>query len=117
MKLKVSKGGVPVGSYAATFKGAEPFKDKEGKYGEGLRWNWQVQSGPQAGQTASRITGTTPSPKNACGKMVSGLLGRPLQPDEEIDIDSLVGKSYLIVVVATENGARVDAVLPAPTTN
>jgi hypothetical protein len=115
MKLTVSAGGVPAGNYVAKFKGIEPYQDKENKYGEGLRWTWQVEKGPHAGQTASRITGCSPSPKNACGKILSGLLNRPVQPSEEVDINDFVGKSYLIVVGAAESGTRVETVLEATT--
>jgi hypothetical protein len=47
--------------------------------------------------------------------MVSGLVGRALNLDEEIEIEEFVGRSYLIVVAAADNGgSRVDAVIAAP---
>jgi hypothetical protein len=76
MKLKVSPGGVPPGNYAAKFAGVESVTND--KYGDGLRWKFAISQGPQSGQVASRVTGLTPSPKNGCGKMLSGLVGRAL---------------------------------------
>lgn len=110
--LKITSGGVPVGSYKATFAGYEVQpENKEKGYGAGLRWKFTVTEGPQAGQTASRITGSAPSPKNAAGKILTGLLGRAVAEGEAIDPDTLIGKPYLIVVGAGQNGGtRVEAV-------
>jgi hypothetical protein len=110
----VGSGGVPIGTYTATFQGieAQP-EDKDRGYGPGTRWKFQIEAGPHRGQTASRITRTTPSPRNTCGKMLSGLLGRALQEGEEIDLDQCIGQRYMIVVGAGPmGGARVEAVAP-----
>jgi hypothetical protein len=113
--LTVSAGGVPVGSYVATFAGAEPQpENKERGYPAGLRWKFTIDNGPQAGQTASRITSTAPSLKNPCGKILSGLLGRALKEGEPVNPDDYVGRKYLIVVAAGQGGGtRVEAVAPA----
>lgn len=114
--LKVSSGGVPVGNYTGSFAGVEPAaENKEKGYGAGLRWKYTIDSGPYQGQTASRITGPTPTPKNVCGKMLSGLLGRALAEGEQIDPDQFVGKRFMIVVAAGQSGGtRVEAVVPIP---
>jgi hypothetical protein len=112
----VSSGGVPAGSYNGTFAGieAQP-ENKEKGYPAGIRWKFIIDAGPHAGQTASRITGTTPSPKNGCGKMLSGLIGRALKEGEQIDPDAYIGKRYLLVVAAGQGGGtRVEAIAPAP---
>src|SRR5262245_17394797 len=112
--LTVSSGGVPVGNYTSTFSGVESQpENKEKGYGAGIKWKFTVDAGPQAGQIASRITGPTPTPKNSCGKMLSGLLGRALREGEQIDPDSFVGKKYMLVVAAGQNGGtRVEAIVP-----
>jgi hypothetical protein len=113
--LTVTSGGVPIGNYVARFSGVEAQpENKEKGYGAGLRWKFTIESGPQAGQVASRVTGPVPSPKNSCGKMLAGLLGRAIQEKEQIDPDQFVGKRYMIVVAASQGGAtRVEAVVPA----
>jgi hypothetical protein len=114
----VSSGGVPIGNYTATFAGIEAQPaNKEKGYAAGLRWKFTIDAGPHAGQTASRITGTTPSPKNGCGKMLSGLIGRALKEGEQIEPDTYIGKRYLLVVAAGQGGGtRVEAVAATPAT-
>lgn len=114
--LTVSAGGVPVGNYSGSFAGVEttPANTEKG-YPPGLRWKWVVGAGPCAGQSVSRVTGTAPSPKNSCGKILSGLLGRALKEGEAIDPDHYLGKQYLLVVAPGQGGGtRVEAVLPCP---
>ena len=114
MKLVVSSGGVPAGSYQAAFKEAEAV---DNDYGPGLRWVFEVASGPYAGQKTSRITAQTPTPKNACGRILAGLLGKKLTADEEIDLSNFVGNTYLIVVAETQTGmTRVETVTRLPDT-
>jgi hypothetical protein len=112
--LTVGPGGVPVGNYTATFAGVEPApENREKGYGPGLRWKFCVSAGQHAGQTASRITGTVPSPRNSCGKILAGLLGRPLKEGEQVDPAAYVGKPFLVIVAAGQNGGtRVEAVTP-----
>jgi hypothetical protein len=114
--LTVIEGGVPPGTYASTFLGVEPQpENKERGFPPGLRWRFKVSAGSLAGQIASRVTGPSPSPKNGCGKMLAGLLGRPLTPMEQIDLQKLVGQSFTIVVATGQmGGSRVEAVVPAP---
>jgi hypothetical protein len=112
--LTVGSGGVPVGSYTAEFVGFENQpENKEKGYGAGLRWKFVIESGPQAGQVASRITQPLPTTKNSCGKILAGLLGRALRDGEQVDPDAFVGKRYMIVVAAGQNGGtRVEAIVP-----
>ena len=110
--LTISAGGVPAGAYPARFTSVEPTPPDPAKgYGPGLKWSWEVLTGPQAGQKASRTTTANPSPKNAAGKIISGLLGRPLQTGENVDVGSLIGRTYLIVVAEGQTGGtRVESV-------
>jgi hypothetical protein len=112
----VSSGGLPAGNYTGTFAGVEmtPADPAKG-YGPGIRFKFTVDAGPLSGQSTSRVTGTTPSPKNACGKMLTGLIGRALTEGEQVDPDQFVGKRYMIVVAAGQGGGtRVEAVVPMP---
>jgi hypothetical protein len=117
MLLTVSNGGVPVGSYTGKFVGLEEVPaNPEKKYGEGLRWKFAVDAGPCEGQVVSRVTGPSPTPKNTCGKLLSGLIGRALKDGEQIDPDHFLGRQFMIVVAAgQEGGTRVEAVIPVPT--
>jgi hypothetical protein len=110
LALEVGSGGVPAGAYQAEFIGVEVQPaNPEKKYDEGLRWKWKVKGGLQDGQVASRITGKKPSPRNACGRILSGLLGRALAEGEKVQVGPLVGRTYLVVVASTPNGGtRVD---------
>ncbi len=110
--LKVSSGGVPAGSYLAKFIGMEPTNNE---FGDGLRWQFEVANGPLKGAKTSRITSQSPTPKNACGKMLSGITGKTLTPGEDVNLDAHIGKTFLVVVINTESGGtRIDSVSPPP---
>lgn len=112
MKLTVSSGGVPVGSYLGKFLGVEKVTND---YGDGLSWRWEIVSGPHAGQKVGRITTPQPTTKNVCGKIVAGVIGKPLSAGEEIDLAACVSKTYLLVVTEGERGGtRVESVTTAP---
>jgi hypothetical protein len=112
MRLTVSPGGVPIGSYNALFTGIEPTTND---FGEGLKWWFQVTSGPCAGGKIGRITAMKPTLRNSCGKMLSGVVGRPLANDMEVDLAAFVGRMYLIIVAEGKSGGTyVDAVTQPP---
>src|SRR5262245_2222490 len=100
--LTVSQGGVPLGNYpGAEFIGTEVQPaNPEKKFEAGIKWKWKIHGGPCDGQIATRITGPVPTPKNACGKVLSGLIGRALAPGESIDPDQYIGEHYLLIVMA-----------------
>jgi hypothetical protein len=112
--LTVSSGGVPVGSYKAVFAGVETQPaNLEKNFAAGLRWNWRIEGGEHNGATASRITSASPSPRNACGKMLAAVIGRALVEKEQIDPATFVGRTYMIVVGQSQsgNGTRVEAAI------
>jgi hypothetical protein len=76
MKLPVSAGGIPVGSYTAKLTAVENVTNET--YGAGLRLVYTVTGGKCAGQKTARTTGCLPTPRNALGKMLGGMLGRPV---------------------------------------
>jgi hypothetical protein len=67
MQLKVGSGSVPPGTYTAVFAGVEEQPaDAQRGYGAGLRWKWTIETPSQyTGQTVSRITGPSPTTRNA----------------------------------------------------
>jgi hypothetical protein len=106
MKMKESKYGAPVGVYRGPFQGTRQFQPdgqprvgRDGKpLGPAIQWEWQIDDGPQCGQVIGRITSPEPTTKNACGALLSGLVGRTLRPDEEVRPEDYVGQLYEIVV-------------------
>ncbi|QJW92560.1 hypothetical protein FTUN_0056 [Frigoriglobus tundricola] len=111
MKLKVS-GGVPEGSYLAKFTKVEPTTNG---FGPGLKWAWEITSGANTGQSVICTTSNSPSPKNRCGKILSGMLGKALNTGEEFDTSTLVGQNFLVIVRKSETGGTfVDSVTKAP---
>jgi hypothetical protein len=78
-----------------------------------LLFEFEIVGGQFAGEKVGRVTGLRPTPKNACGKIVRGLLGRLPSPGEEIDLDGLAGRTYHITLEDTDAGAtRVSGVFP-----
>src|SRR5437773_10802031 len=74
MKLTLSSGSTPPGSYLAKFVGTEQAEANE--YGAGIRWQFEIVSGTLAGTKIGRTTGDKPTLKNACGKMRTGISGK-----------------------------------------
>ena len=96
MKMTIQKSGIEPGEHTATFKGVE---DVETQYGEGARFIFEVD-----GSTISRITKPQATMANATGRIIAGMSGKSLTPGEEVDLDSLVGKQFLITVENTTSG-------------
>jgi hypothetical protein len=113
-RFVVKPAGPPPGSYRARFVGVEQTNHIE--FGPGLRFVFEILSGPHAGLRASRVTPAAPTLTNAAGRMLSGLAGRPLRADEAVDADAFVGREYLLTVEQTMTGAtRVATAVPVPT--
>ena len=105
-------GGPPPGNYKASFEGVEQTTHDE--YGEGLRWNWKVVDGPQAGVIASRTTSPKATTGNACGKLISAMTGTTLAGGQKTSIRDCIGRTFLISVQATKSGTgtRVETAMP-----
>ncbi len=89
MKLTVSQGGVPPGSHIALFQSTEATTND---LGDCLRWWFEIESGPHAGSRVGCITARKPTLKNSCGKILSGIVGKTLTNDMEVDLAPYVGK-------------------------
>ena len=73
--------------------------DKNGKpLACGMEWQFEVVEGEAKGQMVSCITGAYPTPHNLSGVFLSGLVGRPLKLDEDIDPSPFVSRLYQLVV-------------------
>ncbi len=106
MKMTIKKAGIDAGEYTATFKGCE---DVETQYGAGARFIFEVD-----GTTISRITKPQATMANATGRIIAGMSGKSLSQGEEVDLDALVGKQFLITVETTNGTSTRVADRPAP---
>ena len=112
MEFTVSEGsGPPVGIYKAEFLGVK--KSDHDEYGAGARFDFKVIAGEHTGKIASRTTKPTPSAKNVCGKLMSGILGRAMAPGEKVNLAPLIGKTFTVVVGLAQNGTstRIESVM------
>src|SRR5262249_54168380 len=83
-------------------------------------WQWEITEGPAKGQIIGRITSDSPTMRNSCGTLLSGLVGRPIRADEDIEPKDYVGHLYQVVVSPSkENPERtyVTQVIPMKTSN
>ena len=105
-------GGPPAGFYRAKFLTVETTEHEE--FGTGLKFVFEVSDGDHKGEQATRITSSTPTPKNAAGRMLSGISGETLAPGKSVDLAPFVGKEYLLQVenTANGNGARISTCMP-----
>jgi hypothetical protein len=73
-----------------------------------------IAAGPYVGTVVCRITSAPPSPSSPAGRLLSGLLGRPVREGESIDADKFVGQRYTVELRPARNGggAHVDWVGP-----
>ena len=114
MQFEVGAGGstVPEGFYKAKFVAIDPTEHEE--YGPGSKWIFQVVDGEHSGEQATRLTSPTPTPKNACGRMIAGVLGESLKVGAKVDLESYVGREYLLQVEPAPKGegTRIAAVMP-----
>jgi len=113
MKLTLSSGSVPPGSYHGKFLGVEPVEPNQ--YGPGLRWSFEIASGPQTGIKVARTTGAAPTLKNACGRLLMAVSSKNTV-GETVDLTPFVGKLFLIIVTQRpEGGTSLDSVCSLPT--
>jgi len=107
--ITVGAAGLPAGEYEATFQGWSdvPPNDRLG-YGPAIRLVWQLANG----QLATRFCTNTPTAGNITGRLIQGLIGRPLVPGEAIDLNACVGRKYRIRTeqLSKGEGSRVAAV-------
>ena len=82
----------PSGTYLAVLRAVEPALHD--LFGAGLRFVFRVEDGPWAGAVVEQTTGRRPTARNACGLLLAGLLGRPLEPGEVVELEALIGHRF-----------------------
>lgn len=99
MKLRVpDTASVRPGAYEAVLERIELRESPDGR--EYLRWWFEVRS--RSG--TARLTATSSTslgPRAKARRWLEALLGRPLQPGEEVDLAALEGTPCTVVVAAT----------------
>jgi hypothetical protein len=95
-------GGPPAGAYRSEFLGVKRTEHPE--YGAGLRFEFKVVDGPQAGAIAAVTTGAKPTPGNKAGKIIASITGAALAGGQKASLSGAVGKVFLIVCEATPTG-------------
>ena len=73
-KITAKNPNVPPGSYTAKFLGIE---DIETKFGEGIRWIFEILKGKFKNKEVSRVTGCEPWATNAAGKILQAVTTLP----------------------------------------
>lgn len=114
MDFTVSSGScdVPPGMYRAPFVRYEETAPHP-EFGRGVKFAFKIDGGEEATRICS--IEKPPTARNSLGRILSGLLGRPLEVGERLNVDACIGKQYLIQVEAAPggNGSRVSTVMPA----
>jgi hypothetical protein len=87
------------------------------QYGDQLKWIFLV---PNKERTLVAYSTSSPSLNGKCMKWASALLNRPIQPNEEVNLEDLLDKSAIAVVVCKrrEDGSEYNQIVdlrPIPT--
>jgi hypothetical protein len=83
---------LPTGKYRVELTSVERV---ETAYGERLKWVFRVMDG---GGTIVDYSTPSDSPSSKCVEWCTALLNRELQPDEEVDTESLLGRTAIAYV-------------------
>jgi hypothetical protein len=114
MALTITAQGtdpLPTGEYRVELTAIEL---EDGNYGEQLKWTFSVLD---AGRSLVAYSSFSPRLGSKCMRWAGALLGRPIQPSEQVDFEALVGKTATAVVVKQrkDDGRefnKVDDLLP-----
>jgi hypothetical protein len=98
---KTSFDDVPPGAHKAVFKALMPCETSKG---EAFRWVFEVVEGDHKGKIASDLSDRKVTTLNKCGRWLCALSGKPLADGTSVNPDDYVGKKYLVIVEAKENG-------------
>jgi hypothetical protein len=87
---------VPEGPYVARLTNLEP--QSHAQWGDGIRWSFEIlEPAEHAGITVTAMSSTKVSPKSKIFSWVQSF-GVSLQPGEEVDLESLIGKKVRVRV-------------------
>jgi hypothetical protein len=98
---------VPIGFYHATFKGVEDFTLPA--TGE-VKWRfvWEITAGECKGKTASSLTNVEINANTLSGRLIAGLIGRPIVAGDNVkaEVEACIGKVYLVSQQAGPKGGK-----------
>lgn len=115
MEFLVEAGGIPAGTYRATFMGCAAY-DKNPEYGPGCELSWRVNGGQYNGATVTRVCSAKLSSKSALSRFASALAGAPLQPGTRFNFATYSGVAGVLLVESTESGSsRASGFIPDAT--
>lgn len=108
--VKASGGSEPVpnGAYLADFEDLKAFNKPELKLVDKFRWTWTIANGKHAAKKASALTDQEIKSTTLAGRLLSGMLGRPLIDGENVFalVNSLKGKRFLITIANGPKGGQ-----------
>ena len=104
-KFTMSAGGVPAGSYNASFTGLEEYEENTDRFGEGVSLHFEISGGDHDGETATRICSKKFSAKSNLYKFAKALKGDDLETGEDFDFADHVGAEGMLIVEETEGGS------------
>jgi hypothetical protein len=109
---KTTYDEVPAGAHKAKFKGITPTETCKG---EAYRWSFEVLEGDYRGKVASDLSDRKVTTMNKTGRWLSALSGKPLADGTEANPDDYIGKTYLVIIEAKENGKnKIATFTPMP---
>jgi hypothetical protein len=97
-------GGIPAGAYQAEFVRAEKFDQNAEQYGIGVLLVFKVLEGELQGEETTRIVSAKLSTKSNLHKFVQSFRGAPVEPGENIELESFYGTAGMIVVEECGDG-------------
>jgi len=108
---------VPMGTYTAKLNKIEerPPTVEKPEWGPSYMFEFMVMDpGEHHGESVACFTPIVPKTNNGLGKLLRGMLGRPLQPGEPIDGAKLIGQLFTISVDLNQTGKRTKVVNAVP---
>ena len=119
--FKVGSGSLPLippGEYSAIFAGSE---DTTTRFGDAIKLKFQIDEGEHEDTVLHQLAKPSLTPSTKLGKTISALMGESLRVNTDIDLDSFMWASCLIVVKTvhgtTGDYSTIEEVKPKPRTS
>lgn len=106
VKVKKAFEPLPIGAYVARFTGVEEVKLPSGD--DRWRWSWEVTAGDFKSRRADALTERSINANALGGRLVAGILRRPLQDGENVQeaLTGRIGQTDLIQIAAGPKGGK-----------